>query len=240
MSNNSMKKLFPESLKNSKTVMLLTALTLMIAFVVATVFSTATNEQATKEVKTTEQQDKAATDYANRFAGEKISTVANKTVKTTAYLNARAGAGVSYRIKYKIPKGKKVTYVGGRKGNWVKVSYKGKKGYVNSKYLSGITKTGSSARTFTVSSTAYTAYCAGCSGRTATGINLRANPDKKVIAVDPRVIPLGSKVYVEGYGLAVAGDTGGAIKGNKIDVFMSSKSKALNWGRRSVTVTVYK
>lgn len=239
MSNHSMKKLFPESLKNTKMVMLLTALTLMIAFVVATVFSTATNEQATKEVKTTEQQDKASQDYANRFAGEEISTVSNKTVKTTAYLNARAGAGVNYRVKYKIPKGKKVTYVGGRKGSWVKVSYKGKKGYVNSKYLSGITKTGAGARTFTVSSTAYTAYCSGCSGRTATGINLRANPNKKVIAVDPRVIPLGSKVYVEGYGLAVAGDTGGAIKGNKIDVFMSSHSKALNWGRRSVKVTVY-
>ena len=233
MSNNSMKKLFPESLKNSKVI--ITVLSLMIAFVVATVFSTATNEQAKQESKV--QQDKT-TDYANRFAGEKISTV-SKTVKTKAHLNARTGAGVKYKIKYKIPKGKKVTYVGGRKGDWVKVSYNGKKGYVNAKYLSGITRTGSAGRTFYVSSTAYTAYCAGCSGRTATGINLRANPSKKVIAVDPRVIPLGKKVYVEGYGLAVAGDTGGAIKGNKIDVFMSSKSKALNWGRRTVKVTVY-
>ena len=48
-----------------------------------------------------------------------------------------------------------------------------------------------------------------------TGINLRANPNLKVIAVDPSVIPLGSKVWVEGYGYAVAGDTGGAIKGNE-------------------------
>jgi len=228
-----MKKLFPESLKNSKVI--ITVLSLMIAFVVATVFSTATNEQAKQESKV--QQNKT-TDYANRFAGEKISTV-SKTVKTKAHLNARTGAGVKYKVKYKIPKGKKVTYVGGRKGDWVKVSYKGKKGYVNAKYLSGITLTGSAGRTFYVSSTAYTAYCAGCSGRTATGINLRANPSKKVIAVDPRVIPLGKKVYVEGYGLAVAGDTGGAIKGNKIDVFMSTKSKALNWGRRTVKVTVY-
>jgi 3D (Asp-Asp-Asp) domain-containing protein len=234
MSNHSMKKLFPESLKNSKVI--ITVLSLMIAFVVATVFSTATNEQAKQESKV--QQDKASTDYANRFAGEKISTV-SKTVKTKAHLNARTGAGVKYKVKYKIPKGKKVTYVGGRKGDWVKVSYKGKKGYVNAKYLSGITRTGSAGRTFYVSSTAYTAYCAGCSGRTATGINLRANPSKKVIAVDPRVIPLGKKVYVEGYGLAVAGDTGGAIKGNKIDVFMSSKSQALSWGRRTVKVTVY-
>ncbi|MFX6153002.1 3D domain-containing protein, partial [Acinetobacter baumannii] len=49
-----------------------------------------------------------------------------------------------------------------------------------------------------VIATAYTAYCTGCSGTTATGINLRANPNAKVIAVDPRVIPLGTKVYVEG------------------------------------------
>ena len=54
---------------------------------------------------------------------------------------------------------------------------------------------------------------------------LKSNPDVKVIAVDPKVIPLGSKVWVEGYGYAVAGDTGGAIKGNKIDLFMPSKSK---------------
>ncbi|MDF2788312.1 MAG: hypothetical protein K0S80_1410, partial [Neobacillus sp.] len=59
---------------------------------------------------------------------------------------------------------------------------------------------------FYVNTTAYTAYCNGCSGRTATGFDLRANPGAKVIAVDPRVIPLGTKVYVEGYGYAVAAD----------------------------------
>ncbi|MGO1060330.1 3D domain-containing protein [Planococcus sp. FY231025] len=93
-------------------------------------------------------------------------------------------------------------------------------------------------KTMTVSATAYTAYCAGCSGTTATGQNLRANPNQKVIAVDPRVIPLGSKVWVEGYGTAIAGDTGGAIKGNKIDVFIPSQSAALQWGRKNVTIKV--
>lgn len=92
--------------------------------------------------------------------------------------------------------------------------------------------------TFYVESTAYTAYCTGCSGVTRTGIDLRANPGLKVIAVDPRVIPLGSKVYVEGYGHAVAGDTGGAIKGHKIDLFMAERKDALKWGRRSVQITV--
>jgi 3D (Asp-Asp-Asp) domain-containing protein len=96
----------------------------------------------------------------------------------------------------------------------------------------------SSEREFYVSSTAYTASCNGCSGVTTTGINLKANPGVKVIAVDPSVIPLGSKVYVEGYGYAVAADTGGAIRGNKIDVFFSSKSDAYSWGRKSVKVKI--
>lgn len=90
----------------------------------------------------------------------------------------------------------------------------------------------------TVSATAYTAYCAGCSGVTATGQDLRANPNQKVIAVDPTVIPLGSKVWVEGYGTAIAGDVGGAIKGNKIDVFIPSQSDALAWGRKNITIKV--
>lgn len=89
-----------------------------------------------------------------------------------------------------------------------------------------------------VTATAYTAYCNGCSGRTATGFNLRANPNAKVIAVDPRVIPLGTKVYVEGYGYAVAADTGGAIKGYKIDLFMPSKSEAYHWGRKKVKIKI--
>lgn len=95
-----------------------------------------------------------------------------------------------------------------------------------------------SGKTMTVSATAYTAYCAGCSGTTATGIDLRSNPNQKVIAVDPSVIPLGSKVWVEGYGEAIAGDTGGAIKGNKIDVFIPSQGAALDWGRKNVTIKV--
>ncbi|SOC05289.1 3D (Asp-Asp-Asp) domain-containing protein [Ureibacillus xyleni] len=90
----------------------------------------------------------------------------------------------------------------------------------------------------TVTATAYTAYCEGCSGTTAIGIDLRANPNQKVIAVDPNVIPLGSKVWVEGYGEAVAGDTGGAIKGNKIDVFIPSYDQAMAWGRKTVKVKI--
>lgn len=96
----------------------------------------------------------------------------------------------------------------------------------------------SGGKEFYVTATAYTAYCNGCSGVTATGMNLKSNPNLKVIAVDPSVIPLGSKVWVEGYGHAVAGDTGGAIKGNKIDLFMASKSQAYDFGRKKVRVKV--
>ncbi|WP_144513569.1 G5 and 3D domain-containing protein [Bacillus sp. FJAT-22090] len=100
--------------------------------------------------------------------------------------------------------------------------------------------TSSGGNEFYVTATAYTAYCNGCSGVTTTGINLKSNPNVKVIAVDPKIIPLGSKVWVEGYGYAVAGDTGGAIKGNKIDLFMSSKSRAYDFGRKKVRVKVLK
>ena len=89
-----------------------------------------------------------------------------------------------------------------------------------------------------VNTTAYTADCNGCSGNTSTGINLRANPNAKVIAVDPSVIPLGTKVYVDGYGYAIAADTGGRIKGYKIDVFFSSKADAYRWGARKVKIKI--
>jgi 3D (Asp-Asp-Asp) domain-containing protein/LysM repeat protein len=95
-----------------------------------------------------------------------------------------------------------------------------------------------SGKEITVSATAYTADCQGCSGITKTGVNLKTNPDAKVIAVDPSVIPLGTRVYVQGYGYATAEDIGGAIKGNKIDVFIPDRQNALNWGRKQVKVTI--
>ena len=93
-------------------------------------------------------------------------------------------------------------------------------------------------KTLPVTASAFTATCSGCSGVTSTGINLKADPNQKVIAVDPSVIPLGSKVWVEGYGVAVAGDTGGAIKGNRIDVHVPSTSAAYEWGVRTVTIKI--
>lgn len=80
------------------------------------------------------------------------------------------------------------------------------------------------SRKLAVESTAYT----WTGNKTATG----TWPDKGTIAVDPRVIPLGSKVYVEGYGFATATDTGGAIKGNIIDVYFPSYDECIQWGRK--------
>jgi 3D (Asp-Asp-Asp) domain-containing protein len=97
----------------------------------------------------------------------------------------------------------------------------------------------SGKKSFYVEASAYTALCnEGCTGITATGINLKDNRNAKVIAVDPRIIPLGTKVYVEGYGYAVAGDTGGAIKGYKVDLHVPTTQKAMQWGRKTVKLTI--
>ncbi|PFV70877.1 enterotoxin [Bacillus sp. AFS059628] len=101
----------------------------------------------------------------------------------------------------------------------------------------------SAKRELTVVATAYTADPSengtyGGHVLTAMGHDLTVNPNMRIIAVDPKVIPLGSKVWVEGYGEAIAGDTGSAIKGNRIDVLMGSKSKAMNWGRQTVKVKI--
>lgn len=79
-----------------------------------------------------------------------------------------------------------------------------------------------------------TAYCYG--SRTATG----TRPRKGTIAVDPRVIPLGTKLFIPGYGYGIAEDTGGAVKGNFIDVYFPSRQAALNWGRRTVKIKIVK
>lgn len=78
-------------------------------------------------------------------------------------------------------------------------------------------------------------------GRTATGTLARRNVNGfSSIAVDPRVIPYGTKLYVEGYGYAIAEDTGGAIKGNTIDVYFNSAEDCSNWGVRYINVYILK
>lgn len=88
----------------------------------------------------------------------------------------------------------------------------------------------------TMESTAYLPTDGSGHGRTASGLRAKFG----VVAVDPKVIKIGTLLYVEGYGFAVAADTGGAIKGNKIDVCMHDKAKALKWGRRKVQVHIFR
>ncbi|HWJ77638.1 MAG TPA: 3D domain-containing protein [Niallia sp.] len=98
-------------------------------------------------------------------------------------------------------------------------------------------KKASSEDVFYVTATAYS-HEDTKSDITALGYNIKKNKNMKLIAVDPSVIPLGSKVWVEGYGEAIAGDTGGAIKGHKIDVLKPSSKSAKAWGRKTVKVKV--
>jgi peptidoglycan DL-endopeptidase CwlO len=86
------------------------------------------------------------------------------------------------------------------------------------------------AGTLTVPATAYTLH-----GRTATG----APVGYGVVAVDPSMIPLGTRMTIPGYGEGVAADTGGAIQGAVIDVWVPSAAAAAAWGRRTVTITLH-
>lgn len=98
----------------------------------------------------------------------------------------------------------------------------------------GMSSSASYSRVLSMDATAYSG-----DGVTASGTATKRNSGGySTIAVDPRVIPLGSTVYVDGYGYAIAEDTGGDIKGNRIDVYYPSESEAQNWGRRSVNVYI--
>lgn len=94
----------------------------------------------------------------------------------------------------------------------------------------------SGSKTLTMSATAYSTEANGMGTYSATGINLKQHPS--CVAVDPSVIPLGSIIWVSGYGVSVAGDTGTAIKGNVIDLHFATVAQSMAWGRRTVTVKI--
>jgi len=95
------------------------------------------------------------------------------------------------------------------------------------------------ARTLTLVTTGYCS-CAKCNYPYGGQPSYLGYPLKKgIVAVDPRVIPMGSRLYIEGYGNAIAADQGNAIKGNRIDLCFSTHQEALNWGIKTVRVTVY-
>ena len=85
-----------------------------------------------------------------------------------------------------------------------------------------------------VSASGYSAYDPGNSKHTASGTLVRHG----VIAVDPNMIPLGTRVFIPGYGEAVAEDIGGSIKGHRIDVAFDSHEEALAFGRRDLEIII--
>jgi cystine transport system substrate-binding protein len=85
-------------------------------------------------------------------------------------------------------------------------------------------------RTLTVTATGYS-----LGGHTSTGIPVAFG----VVAVDPSLIPLGTRLTIPGYGDAVAADTGGGVRGATIDVWFPTLAQARAWGRRTVTITLH-
>ena len=171
------------------------------------------------------------------------------TVKATANVPVRAKAKTSSTKLTTMTKNMSRTVISvSSNKKWVKVKVNGKTGYVNTSRVKYVTasskKTASSKNTITpvsdetkikLGSFKLTFY--GDDTITATGKKPQIN---HTIAVDPRVIPLGSKVYIEGMGTYYAEDTGGAIKGNILDVFVRTEAEANQLGIRYADVYLYK
>ena len=159
-------------------------------------------------------------------------------------LNVRKGPSIKYSKKGSLNKSKSVTILDESDG-WYKINLNGNKGWVSKKYVKLSENSISNntynldntqdkvVRTLNVEATAYTAY--NSYSLTSTG----QKPTWGTIAVDPRVIPYGTKIYIPEFGNTfIANDTGGAIKGNKIDIFMNTKKECYNWGRRTIEIQI--
>ncbi len=90
------------------------------------------------------------------------------------------------------------------------------------------------SRKMVAHTTAYTVHCGTGDGITSIGLVARVG----IVAVDPNVIPYYTKMYIPGYGLAIAGDCGGSIDGNEVDVFVESYEDAIRWGRRNLEIYI--
>ena len=174
-------------------------------------------------------------------------------VTATTSVNVRAGAGNQYKVVTVLSKGQVVTKTGSS-GNWIKVNANGKTGYVYKKFL---TDGGSSSSTSTPSkpstskpstSTPSSSGSKTYMGKyrltfyagdtiTASGRTPRVN---HTIAADTSILPMYSKVYIEGWGTYTVEDRGGAIKGNRIDIFVESNRVAYQYGVQYANVYLVK
>ena len=165
-------------------------------------------------------------------------------VVTASKLNVRKGPSTKYSTMGSLYKNKSVTILGESNG-WYKVNLNGKEGWASKQYIkvsgnssssntsqtiSSNNSQGNVVRTMNVVATAYTGY-----STTSTG----QKPVWGTIAVDPKVIPYGTKVYIPKFNMTfTAEDCGGDIKGNKIDIFMGSETDAYSWGRRTIDIYI--
>ena len=151
------------------------------------------------------------------------------TGKTTATVNVRTGASTKYRKIGKLSKGKKVNLYTTKNG-WYKIKFNGKYGWVS--------KSSNSIKGYKVKKSLKVRAVAYSSGtHTALGTKLRYG----VIAVDPKVIPYRTKVYIKELDrVFVAEDCGGGIKGKIIDIYMPSEAQCNRWGSRNITIQILK
>ena len=167
-------------------------------------------------------------------------------VTATTSVNVRAGAGNGYKVVTVLKKGQVVAKTGSS-GNWTKVTANGKTGYVYNKYRTsgGSTTTNASKKpSASTSSTGSKTYMgnykltfyAGDS-TTASGRTPRVN---HTIAADTSILPMYSKVYIEGWGTYTVEDRGGAIKGKRIDIFVANNKIANQYGVKYADVYLVK
>ena len=160
---------------------------------------------------------------------------ASTYVKATATAHVRKGASTKYKSIGKLKKGQKVKVLAST-SKWYKIQYTNKKtGWSHKSNLKKVTTSSSSSsvkKTLKVKAYAYTG-----GGYTATGTKARYG----TLAVDPKVIPYGTKVYIKELDkVFTAEDCGGGIKGNKIDIYMNTKEECINWGVRNITLYILK
>lgn len=177
------------------------------------------------------------TQYSNNksYALEEKSITIEST--TSGYINAHAvnfreNANLDSKIYYTLNKNENLQIIS-NEGNWAKVIHNDKTGYVYSKYVSNKDVETMSTADYKQMNVKATAYAGDTITSTGT------TPKWGTIAVDPKIIPYGTKVYIPQFDMVfIAEDTGSAIKGNRIDIFMDTEAHCNEWGVRNIDVYV--
>lgn len=170
------------------------------------------------------------------WSSKKYLTTTNATVKSS--VNVRTGASKKYKAIDKLSKGEKIKVLSSS-GDWHKVQFDGDEiGWSHEDYIKKTSSSSSSGSSMNVKKKlTVKAYAYTGGGYTATGTKAKYG----TLAVDPKVIPYGTKVYIKELDkVFTAEDCGGGIKGNKVDIYMNSESACRNWGVRTITLQILK